>query len=218
MEDFADLLEGDTLIHYICKNNKRHSMTAIHQLPKTKKRRISWTTFEKKYLIREDGYRYEWLDGTIEKTKKMNKTQLFILRNLQDFFMKLKFDEKVKGQLIAEADLFFGKHHRRPDICWLTDKQIDKLSQGEYEIPAFIIEVISTNDMMNNVEDKMNDYRIAGVQVVWQIFPNQKAVHIYTGKNLKDMEVHTENMLCSAAPALKHFKIRIPAIFERKVD
>ena len=59
-------------------------MTAIHHLGKPRqKRKISWATFEKKYLTREDGYRYEWLNGTIEKTKKMNKTQLFILRNLQ---------------------------------------------------------------------------------------------------------------------------------------
>ena len=52
--------------------------------------KISWEDFEREYLSREDEFTYEWVDGTIEKTpNSMNKTQLFILRNLQIIFRKL---------------------------------------------------------------------------------------------------------------------------------
>lgn len=42
-----------------------------------KKQHISWPDFQKKYLSREDGYKYEWVNGAVEKTRhSMDKTQL----------------------------------------------------------------------------------------------------------------------------------------------
>lgn len=177
---------------------------------------ISWEAFQRDYLSREDGYKYEWLNGIVDKTPAaMDKTQLYILRNLQEYFMQLKFEKKVSGQLIAEADLFFLKNHRRPDICWLTDKQIDRLAENEYEAPVFIIEIISNNDVMNRVFSKMQDYRAAGVQTVWHILPQHQEVHVYTGEYLEKMSVCFENALCSASPALPNFNIPCADIFRK---
>jgi len=182
-----------------------------------KKRKISWETFEKRYLSKEDGYKYEWLNGTIEKTPYMDKKQLYILRNLQAFFTKLKIKKLIFGHLIAEADLFFKKHHRRPDVCWLTDEQIDNLAEeGADDVPDFVIEVISPNDKAVKVEAKMDDYRVAGVKVVWRIFPHLQIVNISTGANLENTVAHTGEMVCSAAPALPNFKMPVSTIFHRK--
>ena len=52
---------------------------------------ISWEDFQREYLSREDGYKYEWLNGTIERTPNaMNAAQLYILSNLLNYFMGLK--------------------------------------------------------------------------------------------------------------------------------
>jgi len=187
-------------------------MTMPRTITKQKKK-ISWEAFEKKYLLREDSYRYEWLDGTIEKTKKMNKQQLFILANLMRHFRLLKQKKKVRGELIPEADLFFDKHHRRPDVCWLTNVQLNQLVGEDNPVPSFVIEIISSNDVINKVEHKMNDYRAAGVQTVWHIFPKYKYVHVYTGEKLENMLVHTEDMICSAALDNKIFQMKNSAIF-----
>ena len=47
--------------------------------PKLKKKRsapfskpITWEQFEKKYLWREDGYLYEWLNGQVERTSRFD--------------------------------------------------------------------------------------------------------------------------------------------------
>jgi len=193
-------------------------MTAIHQLTRSKqKKKVSWATFEKKYLTREDGYRYEWLNGTIEKTKKMNKNQAFILRNLLSYFRKLIVKDLVTGELMPEMDLFFKKKHRRPDICWLTDDQIDNLTnESAEEIPTFVIEIISNNDVADKIAKKMNDYRAAKVKTVWHIYPNQQSVHIYTGKHLENIVIHTNDMVCSAAPGLENFEIKAIDIFAKK--
>lgn len=185
-------------------------------IPRTivkQKKKISWTTFEKKYLSREDSYRYEWLDGIIEKTKKMNKQQLFILTNLKRHFRLLKNKIKIKGELYPEADLFFKKHHRRPDVCWLTDEEVNQLIGEDNPVPSFVIEIISSNDILNKVEHKMNDYRLAGVRTVWHIFPKYKSVHVYTGKKLENMKVHTDEMICSAVLGEKKFEMKTAAIF-----
>jgi Uma2 family endonuclease len=185
--------------------------------PSGKSKELSWEQFQRKYLTREDTYKYEWLDGVVEKSPySMDKTQLYILRNLLAWFRKLLLEGKVEGELISEADLFFGSHHRRPDICWLTDQQIDNLADGEYEVPAFVIEVISSKDMINQVVRKMHDYRSAGVEVVWHILPIYQEVHVYTGDQLDHMNVCSGTTICSAAPALPAFSLPAAAVFERK--
>lgn len=178
---------------------------------------ISWEDFQRDYLEREDGYDYEWLNGVVEKSiVSMDKKQLYIVKNLIAFFRVLLNQKKVSGELIAEGDLFFKENHRRPDICWLTDEQIYRLAEDAYEVPAFVIEVISTNDAVSRLTKKMQDYRSAGVQVVWQIFPIHQEVHVYAGTDLKQMTVRSQQDVCSAAPVLPAFQLSVEKIFEKQ--
>lgn len=181
---------------------------------------ISWEKFQKEYLTREDGFKYEWLAGTVEKSPyTMERSQLYILGNIQEFFFKLKFEGKVEGKLIPEGDLFFKDHHRRPDIAWLTDEQLDSLATNKKDVPAFLIEIISKHDGVEAVAKKMNDYRKADVKVVWHIFPELKQVQVYGEKNLRKAVLYTEeNEICSAAPAVPDFKMTIGEIFKKAVD
>ena len=176
---------------------------------------ISWVAFQRKYLTREDQYKYEWVNGTVVKTiRGMDKSQLYIQFNLQNFFDQLKIEKNLEGTLIAEPDLFFLTNHRRPDIAWLTEKQIYALADPTaYEVPRFVIEVVSTNDNINKVKAKMINYGDAGVEVVWQIFPAHRQVDVYTGPLLHHMTVCKGADVCSAAPALPDFQLTVDAIF-----
>ncbi len=179
---------------------------------------ISWEEFQKKYLSREDSFKYEWVNGQVIKTKRgMDKTQVYIQFNFLGFFRQLFNEGKVVGELIAEPDLFFLQNHRRPDIVWLTKEQAYNLAEPtSYEVPALVIEVISGNDQMNNVKEKMVNYRDAGVQVVWQVFPKLRQVDVYSGVNLSQMTVCFGDDICDASPVLPHFKMPISAIFKKK--
>ena len=198
-------------------------MTAIAIQKKTKIpavngkiHRISWNEFQNKYLTREDDYKYEWLNGEIEKTKRtMDFTQLFILRNLLKVFRQLLLSERCDGELMSEGDMFFVKNHRRPDIFYLTDAQIARTAYGENQVPEFVIEVISSTDQMNVVHRKMQNYRAAGVKVVWHVFPKIEEIHIYTGNNLDTMTVCRGGKLCSADPALPDFVLSAHDVFTK---
>ena len=135
------------------------------------------------------------------------------LKNLLAFFRQLLSSNQVDGELMPESDLFFAGHHRRPDICWLTDAQIQALARGQEAVPAFVIEIISTHDEMNKVVSKMQDYRKAGVQTVWHILPEFKEVHVYSGPSLTQMEIFKDAAQCSASPALPAFTLTVNDIF-----
>ncbi len=201
------------------ENPRATSDTNGAHKPSPKPRYISWETFEKRYLTREDGHTYEWTNGLVEKTRNsMGPTQLYIHRNLIELFYQLSNDGNHAGGLLAEPDLLFNSEtHKRPDFAWLTNRQINRLSEkGAIEIPAFVIEVISNNDAAQKLADKMMLYRTAGVQVVWLIYPNQQEIHVYASHNLEQMTVCYGNKICSAAPVLPTFAFEAKDVFRKE--
>ena len=180
--------------------------------PKKALKKISWDEFQRKYLSREDPFKYEWVNEQVEKTPRdMDKTQLYILVNLMEFLSKLKLTRLIDGNLIAEGDTFFAGNHRRPDIAYYSEALIQASRRNEDVHPDFVIEVISKKDQAERLTEKMNDYWAAGVKVVWQIFPNTKQVHVYHGKK---MTVCTGDDLCSAEPAVEGFVLAAKDIFK----
>jgi Uma2 family endonuclease len=208
---------------YFCQKFN-HKMTATISIEKKKAvvtndktlpKRISWAAFKADYLEREDGFNYEWVNGAVEKTpRSMNRKQFYIVQNLQRFFSQLYSDGKVSGSLIPEGDTFFGENHRRPDVAYYTDEQIESAAEDNEAEPQFIIEIISTTDEMNRVHRKMKDYRASEIPVVWHIFPELHEVHVFHGRK---SEIFIGDEICSAAPVLPGFQMSVDAIFKRKV-
>lgn len=178
---------------------------------KAEQKPVSWETFQKKYLRREDRYKYEWVNGTVEKTpRSMNQLQTLIWRKLKNLLVQISTAKGAPlGELMQEVDTFFGPIHRRPDIAYFSEEQIAAIPKGNQE-PQFVIEIISTTDQMTLVHRKMRDYRNAGIPVVWHIFPELQEVHVYRGE---DMTICRGDKLCSADPVLPEFVIPAAEIF-----
>lgn len=173
---------------------------------------ITWEAFKSRYLNREDGYTYELVNGQVEKTKRtMDYTQVFIVQNLMNHFIGLLTSGNATGMLSSEIDTFFSESHRRPDMCYLTNEQIRSGKNGIPPVPRFVVEVISNNDKMKRVQEKMLDYWRAEVPVIWHIFPDLHIVHVYLGKN---MVVSMGEDICSAAPILPDFNMTVNDIFK----
>ncbi len=187
----------------------------IPVVAKHKGKGISWPDFQKKYLTREDGYKYEWVNREVIKSKHMDYTQFFIVKNILSLFRSLVANRGLTGELLPEGDMFFEGNHRRRDIAYLTDDQIARTAYGENQVPRFVVEVISTKDQMNLVHEKMENYRNADVQVVWHIFPKINQVHVYTGAGLKTMAVCKGDDVCSAALVVPDFEMTAGAIFQK---
>ena len=64
---------------------------------------ISWVEFEKKFLSLEDGFKYEWVNGIVEKTPRaVNQNQYYLLDNLEAFLYQLKTNIRLRANSIQK--------------------------------------------------------------------------------------------------------------------
>jgi Uma2 family endonuclease len=178
------------------------------------KRSISIEAYHRQYADRDDGYCYEWNNGIVEKTPRlsMNRSQLRIADFLTRLFSQTNA-YKNEGSLSWEVSMFLpsANRNRVADLAYLTKEQLKEQDDLYPSISTFVIEIISKNDKADEIQLKLEQYFTDGVQVVWQVYPNQKTVHVYT--SLYDVQICHGDMKCSASPALLDFDIVTKEIF-----
>ena len=172
---------------------------------------LSLDTFLKVYANIENGYKYEWNDGRVEKTKSMNQEQSLIQKILTRLFYTTR-TSKEDGSFVAETDMKTGeKQLKRPDLAIYFGSQQKGLANGENQIAPWIGEIISSSDNINYVNAKVDEYFAAGVKVVWHIFPASKQVYVYTASDQVKICRGTE--ICSGKPAIEDFEISANDLF-----
>ncbi len=177
------------------------------------KRLVSLESFLARYTNREDPYKYEWNNGVVEKKPRtMNRDQLKILQNLMRLFTRTKAYAAM-GELLSEVDMLMqtANRTRRADIVYMSGMQLQESRKGELSVCSFVAEVISKNDQINEVEEKLAEYFDNGVQVAWVIFPKLKQVKVY--RSVRDITVRFGDDICSAAPVLPDFEMSVNEIF-----
>ena len=186
----------------ISELEKPISLQQSPTLPKTLAEFLEWEP--------EDGFKHEWNDGEIIQFNGMDKKEMYIF----DLLLELLIEKGLKkqGSLIPEQDVMLtGIQMRRPDIAYFSKVQIQNGRYGQDEIPEFVIEIISTNDKSYKIEEKLTEYFKAGVKVVWNIYPETKLIYVFTAR--KTVKICMEDDVCSAAPVLPEFEIKVSEIF-----
>ena len=176
----------------------------IIQLPKTLEEFIEW---EKPY----DGFKYEWNYGEIVKFEGMKMRYLYIYHVLTNCFIEKGYVDK--GILISKFEIVLSKSQvRRPDIAYFTKEQVYQGRNDIDIIPEFTVEILSGEDKLIDVENKLIEYFKAGVKVVWHIIPAQEVVYVYTSRS--EVKICFDKDICSAKPVLEDFEISVADIFK----
>ncbi len=189
--------------------------TLSRQFPYREKepRKISIQTFLEKYRDGAPGVKYEFNKGVIEKTEAMKMSERYIILNLRKRFTTTpaaKRDESLE----CESEVWTSKDQwRKPDLSHLTLDQTLAAANGEEPVPEFLIEVISKNDSIIVVEDKIIEYFQAGTKILWLIFPHIQTVKIY--RSVEDIEVCSGEKICSAEPVVEGFRMKAADIFRK---
>lgn len=167
--------------------------------------------FRRRYADREDGHKYEFVKGRVIKWESnMNAKQTHIVKNISRQFAKTAAYQSG-AELLSEIDQMTGPdQQRRPDMSFWP---AEKIAAGDERISPFVIEIISPTDKIEDVEDKLQEYFAAGVQVVWQILPRMQSVKVYT--SLTEVTICTGERICSAAPVLPDFQMSAADVFQK---
>lgn len=187
--------------------------TASELLKTAPRRLISLQTFLERYANREQPYKYEWNKGVVEKKPRtMNRDQFLLLQKLMRLFAQTQAYSAM-GELLAEVDMYLprAERTRRADIAYLSGEQMRASRNGEPSVCPFVIEVVSKNDQINDMEDKKIEYFANGVQVLWIVFPQAQKVEVY--QSPKNVTICFGDDICSAAPVLPDFEISVRELF-----
>jgi Uma2 family endonuclease len=173
--------------------------------PRTKEAFLEWEQPAGKY-------KYEWVDGELEKTDYMMKnTERGIVQRIRQAFYRTKaFNEG--GEMFAETHVPVSETRIRiPDLSFFNAEQIAASEQGALPVPAWAIELISPNEVGFKIERKALEYYKAGVQVLWQVYPDLRMVQVRT--SLRSTQICWEEDECTAAPALPDMKLKVNELF-----
>ena len=184
---------------------KRSRRKAVSK-PKTLEDFLKWDQPE------DSPYKYEWVNGHLEKTEYMMKnTERGLVNRIQRAFMHSQgFAEG--GNLFAETKVKVSDVQVRiPDLAYFAKAQIEASEQDEHPIPKFVIEIISAHDKISVVEKKVLDYFEVGVQTIWYIYPGLQFVRVAVSP--KEIKVCTGEDECSARPAIPDLVMKVNDIF-----
>lgn len=156
---------------------------------------------------------FEYDKGEVIPIESMKNQERILVANILRKFQQTKAYQNF-GELLPETDCWLTENQmRRPDIAFFTKEQIKESSENKNPIPDFVIEIISENDTINQVENKTKEYFEAGVKLVWQIFPNFEMVRVFTSR--KKCYTFFDNDEFDAAPVIEDLRMKVADIFKR---
>lgn len=161
----------------------------------------------------EDGFKYEWNKGVIEKSPKMITFQnLYLVQRISRFFQNTEA-YRLGGELFTEPESMTSPDQLRiPDMAYYTAGQIADAAAGKTPaVPEFIIEFVSNHDVHQKVLKKVDEYFNAGTRVVWLVLPQLQLVYVYTSPI--DVFICKGDRVCSAEPVLPGFALSAEALF-----
>jgi len=157
-------------------------------------------------LAMPDGKSYELVGGELLERKMGMETSLVggrLLSRLGRFC-----DEHAIGWAFnAENGYQCFPHEpglvRRPDVSFVRYGRFpgDVVPQGWAKIPPdLVVEVVSPNETVYELEDKLADYQKVGVPLIWVINPKSRTVRIHRGDGTvsylrEDQELSGEDII-----------------------
>jgi Uma2 family endonuclease len=141
-------------------------------------------TFEE-FLALPDSRDYELVGGRLVERKTMGVYANFIAAQILTVLNAYCRDHKAGAVFNAET-LYrcFGSPNttRKADVSYVRRERLsaEHLTAGYFSIaPDLVVEVTSPNDLVYALEEKLADYRRAGVPLAWVVHPNTRSIRIH---------------------------------------
>jgi Uma2 family endonuclease len=149
--------------------------------PTSKRRSLTPEAFE----AMQDHVRYELIDG--ELRKRHLSTYSDAVGNKIARALGRVTDEKRLGEIGGTSGglQIFPDRPRKvvfPDVYFISRERLGGPlpETGWLKVaPEFVVEVISPGDNANDVDEKVEEYLQAGVEIVWVVYPKTRSVMVH---------------------------------------
>jgi Uma2 family endonuclease len=90
--------------------------------------------------------------------------------------------------------------NRRPDVAvvtyerWPKDRPIPIADNAWDVVPDMAVEVVSPNDLADEIMQRLVEYFAAGVRLVWVVYPQQRVVYVYESFNQVSTRAQTDEL------------------------
>ena len=106
---------------------------------------------------------------------------------------------------------------RSPDVSWIEISRWHSLTQEQRRglapiAPDFVIELMSPNDNLKMIQEKMQEYLECGVKLGWLIHPDERRVELY--RQGKDIEVLNSPQSLSGEELMPGLVVELEEIFK----
>ena len=126
-------------------------------------------------------------------------------------------EEKGHGTAYTEVGVVLGRnpdHLVGADAAFVTKRSLParEVKEGYLEtIPELVIEIRSKNDTTTEINEKVNDYLQAGVQLVWVVDPEPESVNEHRPSSLP--KTHNKASALTCDDIIPGFRLALADLF-----
>jgi Uma2 family endonuclease len=167
--------------------------------------------------------RYELFDGEIVEMPPPNRINSFIAGLILTALNIFIQQNKIKGYAFG-ADGGFALTDNDvciPDVSFIFSERMPKMGNMKAIIaPDLAVEVISPSETPRKVNTKTTLYLNTGTQIVWNVYPTEKVVEVWTkgaGEKLEMLAFTIEDTL-DGGDVLPEFTLALRDIFAQIED
>ena len=100
-------------------------------------------------------------------------------------------------------------HVRKPDVTFVRNAG-RPVKGWQSVVPDLVVEVVSPNDEAEELEQKLGEYRAAGIPLIWVVFPGTQTAQVLTLQSRTD--VGSDGSL-DGGDILPGFSLRLAELF-----
>ncbi len=136
-------------------------------------------------LAMPDANGYELVDGQlVERNVGALSTmvELFVCERLLSYARASKAGMVWSGAMGFQIFPFDPGRIRKPDASFISKEKLSSevMESGFIKVvPDLVVEVLSPNDLVYEVDRKIVEYKRAGVRLIWIINPETRSVTVY---------------------------------------
>jgi len=127
-------------------------------------------------------------------------------------------EENNLGVVVAAETGFLISHNpdtvRAPDSAFIGKEKLAKYGITEKffpDAPDLAVEVVSPNDRKKDIEDKVQDYLTAGVNLIWIIYPQKQFVVVHRQSKIVSILFETDEL--EGEEVLPNFRLPLEKLF-----